>query len=169
MLAGIGVILVLKQLPHAVGYDASWEGEMEFFQADGHNTFSELYYALLALSPGAILIAALSLAVLLLWERPALKKSPLLRLVPAPLVVVALGIILNELYSTLAPSWQLGDSHLVNVPVAIATSFTVLNRIIDYWLHILLGILTFAIRKKFNLHTWREVPDTDTEADTFHR
>ncbi len=47
---------------------------------------------------------------------------------------------------------------LVNVPVAIATSFTVLNRIIDYWLHILLGILTFAIRKKFNLHTWREVP-----------
>ena len=47
---------------------------------------------------------------------------------------------------------------LVNVPVAIATSLTVLNRLIDYWLHILLGVLTFAVRKRFNLHTWREVP-----------
>jgi len=49
---------------------------------------------------------------------------------------------------------------LVNVPVAIATSLTVLNRLIDYWLHIVLGLMVFAIRKKFGLHTWREVPVT---------
>jgi len=46
MLAGIGIILILKQLPHAFGYDVSWMGEMEFLQEDGHNTFSELYYML---------------------------------------------------------------------------------------------------------------------------
>ena len=117
MLAGIGVILVLKQIPHALGYDASWQGEMEFFQADGHNSFSELYHAALSLSPGAILIAALSLVVLLLWDRPAFKNSPALRLIPAPLVVVMLGILTNEAYATLAPAWHLGGNHLVNVPV----------------------------------------------------
>jgi MFS superfamily sulfate permease-like transporter len=118
MLAGIGVILVLKQIPHAMGYDASWEGEMEFFQADGHNTFSELYYAAMALSPGAIVIAVLALAVLLLWERPTFKKSAALRLVPAPLVVVALGILANELWSMVVPAWHLTGNHLVAVPVA---------------------------------------------------
>ena len=60
----------------------------EFFQADGHNTFSELYYAAMALSPGALLIAVLSLAVLLLWERPAFKRSRALVMIPGPLVVV---------------------------------------------------------------------------------
>jgi len=118
MLAGIGLILVLKQIPHAMGYDASWEGEMEFFQADGHNTFSELYYAAMALSPGAIVIAVLSLAVMLLWERPAFKKNPALRLVPGPLVVVAAGVLLNEIYSVIVPAWHRGGNHLVNIPVA---------------------------------------------------
>ena len=77
MLAGIGVILVLKQIPHALGYDESWEGEMEFLQADGHNTFGELYYAAAALRPGAIVIAVLSLGVLLLWERGITTSIPL--------------------------------------------------------------------------------------------
>ncbi|MBT8467781.1 MAG: SulP family inorganic anion transporter, partial [Deltaproteobacteria bacterium] len=70
MLAGIGIILILKQIPHAFGYDQSWEGELEFFQRDGHNTFTEIGYALQALSPGAIIITALSLAILLLWQGP---------------------------------------------------------------------------------------------------
>ena len=118
MLAGIGVILILKQIPHAMGYDASWEGEMEFFQADGHNTFSQLYYAVMALGPGAIVIAVLSLTILLLWDRPVFKTSRTLRLVPGPLVVVALGILLNELYSVFVPAWHLTGNHLVNVPVA---------------------------------------------------
>lgn len=122
MLAGIGVILVLKQIPHAMGYDPSWEGEMEFFQADGHNTFSELYHALMALSPGAVMIAALSLAVLLLWERPAFKQSRVLLMIPSPLVVVALGIVINGLYSSFLPAWHLGGDHVVNVPVASSLS-----------------------------------------------
>ena len=122
MLAGIGVILVLKQIPHAMGYDPSWEGEMEFFQADGHNTFSELYYAVMALSPGALVIAALSLTVLLLWDRPLFKRSRTLRLVPGPLVVVVLGILVNELYSVFVPAWHLTGNHLVNVPVANSLS-----------------------------------------------
>ncbi|MFQ5992505.1 MAG: SulP family inorganic anion transporter [Nitrospiraceae bacterium] len=122
MLAGIGVILVLKQIPHAMGYDSSWEGEMEFFQADGHNTFSELYYAAMALSPGALVIAALSLAVLLLWDRPVFKRSRTLRLFPGPLLVVVLGIVVNELYSVFVPAWHLTGNHLVNVPVANSLS-----------------------------------------------
>jgi carbonic anhydrase len=91
---------------------------MEFFQADGHNTFSELYHAAMALDPGAIIIAVVCLAVLLLWERPFFKKSAALRLVPGPLVVVLVGTLANELYSVLVPAWHLAGTHLVNLPVA---------------------------------------------------
>jgi MFS superfamily sulfate permease-like transporter len=44
MLAGIGIILIMKQLPHLVGYDRDPEGDFEFAQSDGHNTISDLYY-----------------------------------------------------------------------------------------------------------------------------
>jgi MFS superfamily sulfate permease-like transporter len=68
MLSGIGIIIILKQIPHAFGYDKDYEGSLAFQQPDGHNTFSELYYMFEAISPGAVIIAALSLAILILWD-----------------------------------------------------------------------------------------------------
>jgi len=91
MLAGIGIILILKQIPHALGYDQSWEGEIAFFQLDGHNTFSEIGYALSALSPGAIIVTVASLAILLLWQSPSFKQRRVAKARPAPLLVVVLG------------------------------------------------------------------------------
>jgi MFS superfamily sulfate permease-like transporter len=115
MLAGIGVILILKQLPHAVGYDADFEGDEAFLQADGSNTFSALGEALQAIQPGALLVCVLSLAVLLLWPKvPALKK---LKLMPAPLVVVLLGVGVNLLLAAVAPAWAIRATHLVQLPV----------------------------------------------------
>lgn len=115
MLAGIGVILILKQLPHAVGYDADFEGDEAFLQPDGSNTFSALGEALQAIQPGALLVCVVSLAVLLLWPKvPALKK---LKLMPAPLVVVLLGVGLNLLLTAIAPAWAIRATHLVQLPV----------------------------------------------------
>jgi MFS superfamily sulfate permease-like transporter len=118
MLAGIGIILILKQIPHALGYDQSWEGELEFFQRDGRNSFTEIGYALDSLSPGAIIVTALSLTILLAWQQPLLKNSRVGRALPAPLLVVLLGIVLNQVFSAFVPKLAIAEAHLVTVPTS---------------------------------------------------
>jgi len=118
MLAGIGIILILKQVPHALGYDQSFEGELEFFQLDGHNTFSEIGFALRALSPGAIMVSVASLGILLLWQRPSFKQSRIAKALPAPLLVVLLGIGFNRTLGALVPEFAISREHLVNVPMS---------------------------------------------------
>ncbi len=118
MLAGIGCILILKQIPHALGYDASWEGELEFFQRDGHNTFTEIGYALSSLSPGAILVTIVSLAILILWQRPALQRYRVAKALPGPLVVVLTALGLNALFEQSVPALRISPEHLVTVPLA---------------------------------------------------
>ena len=112
LLAAIGVIVILKQIPHAVGHDADPEGDLGFFQADGRNTFSELFSSLFNLEPGAMVIGLVSLAVLLAWDRSRLRNS----LIPAPLVVVVLGVLANVAMKAAGSSWLIGSSHLVQVP-----------------------------------------------------
>ncbi|HVK14329.1 MAG TPA: SulP family inorganic anion transporter, partial [Gemmataceae bacterium] len=115
LLAAIGVILILKQIPHVVGHDPDPEGDMAFAQPDHQNTFTELAEVVNDLHPGAVVIGLLSIAVLVLWDRvKALKTS----LVPAPLVVVLLGVGLSLLFRQLGGRWGIGDTHLVQVPVA---------------------------------------------------
>jgi MFS superfamily sulfate permease-like transporter len=118
MLAAIGLILILKQIPHAVGYDADYEGSFEFFQRDGQNTISAIFNTLSSsVSAGAVIIAVLSLVFLFWWDAAKPKEGPL-RLLPGPLVVVVLGIGLNALFGAVAPSLAIRPSHLVQVPVA---------------------------------------------------
>jgi len=118
MLAGIGIILILKQIPHALGYDQSWEGELEFFQRDGHNTFTEIGYAFSALSPGAIIITIVSLTILIVWQSELFKRTRVAKALPAPLLVVLLGVGLNAIFRTVAPGLAISPEHLVTVPVS---------------------------------------------------
>ncbi len=118
MLAGIGIILILKQIPHALGYDQSWEGELEFIQRDGHNTFSEIGYALRAFSPGAMIVTAVSLAILIGWQHPGFKQTRLAKTFPAPLLVVVLGILFNRTLGAIAPDLAISADHLVKVPTS---------------------------------------------------
>lgn len=122
MLAGIGVILILKQIPHALGYDSSYEGELEFSQRDGANTFTEIGNAFGALSPGAIVVTVVSLAILIAWQHPRMKDGKLARAVPAPLLVVALGIGLNTLFDQIGNGFAISADHLVAVPVSDSIS-----------------------------------------------
>jgi MFS superfamily sulfate permease-like transporter len=113
LLAAIGVILVLKQLPHVLGHDTDPEGELAFEQPDHENTFSELLAMVEDLHPGAALVGLASIALLVLWSRiPWLASSR----VPAPLVVVLLGLGAQLLLAPLGGQWAIGDSHLVQVP-----------------------------------------------------
>lgn len=116
MLAGIGVIIFLKQIPHAFGYDKNYEGSLSFAQNDGHNTFSQFYYMLESVTPGAIVISTISLAILILWEQKFMKNIPIFKLVQGPLVVVGLGIILNLVFQ--GSNLSLQDDQVVSIPVS---------------------------------------------------
>ncbi|MFD1141762.1 SulP family inorganic anion transporter [Larkinella insperata] len=122
MLAGIGIILIIKQIPHLVGYDADSAEEISLFQPEGFNILSQFRMALEQLNGVAILIAALSITILLLWERPIFKQNALLKNIPAALVVVVLGISINGLFGIMAPQLALRDNHLVQLPVADSLS-----------------------------------------------
>ncbi len=117
MLAGIGVIIILKQIPHALGYDPDYEGDMDFFQPDGENTFSSLFSALNHVTMGAVIISLISLAILIFWDAVLTKKHKIFRLIQGPLVVVALGIFLNLLFTNIFPALALRANHLVTLPV----------------------------------------------------
>ncbi len=119
MLSAIGLIIFLKQLPHAVGYDADPEGDLEFFQPDGENTFSELFTMMDHIHEGALIIFIISMMVLILWETPFLKRIKIFRIVQGPLVVVTAGIIINQLFA--GSSLYIDEVHMVSLPVA--TSF----------------------------------------------
>lgn len=115
LLAAIGLILILKQIPHVFGHDADAEGEMSFEQPDHENTFSELWATLSDVQPGAAVIGLLSVVLLMLWDRSkTLKKSP----VPSALVVVVMGVGINLILRKMGHVWEIKASHLVNVPVA---------------------------------------------------
>lgn len=117
MLTGIGLIIVLKQIPHAFGYDSDPEGDLSFQQPDGGTTLSALGDMLGNIHPGALLVAAVSLGLLILWESPLVKSRPRLAALPGPVVAVVAAIALQQAL-TGAGALAIQGSHLVNVPVA---------------------------------------------------
>jgi MFS superfamily sulfate permease-like transporter len=122
MLAAIGLTLILKEIPHALGYDKDFMGDFALAQSDGHNTFSELYYAFVYNSPGAIIISVVSIGLLVLFQQGFMKKIALFKFLPGALFVVLGGILLNYTFSVLKPEWQLTGEHVVQLPVASSVS-----------------------------------------------
>ncbi|NQW43234.1 MAG: SulP family inorganic anion transporter [Bacteroidetes bacterium] len=117
MLVSIGLLLMLKQIPHALGFDSDYEGDEEFSQADGKNTFTEIYYAILDFNTGAIIIALISILILLAWQHKRLQKIKLFNLIPAQLIVVLLGICINLFFTNYFPKLALSGYHLSEVPI----------------------------------------------------
>lgn len=93
MLTGIGIIIILKQIPHFFGYDADPEGDFAFIQVDGENTFSEIINSVNYIKLGSALIGIVSLAILILWGNVLSKKGKFFQIVQGPLVAVVVGII----------------------------------------------------------------------------
>ena len=75
MLAGIGVIIFLKQIPHAFGYDPDHEGDFSFFQPDGENTFSEIFEMVNHIQPGSVIVTIVSLTILIAWTKVKFLKE----------------------------------------------------------------------------------------------
>jgi len=116
MLTGIGIIIILKQIPHFFGYDSDPEGDFSFLQVDGSNTFSGILDTFSNISLGSTVIGIIALSILLLWSTVLSKKGKIFQLIQGPLVAVVTGIIfyiLTESNSKLGISAE----HLVSVPV----------------------------------------------------
>lgn len=176
MLTAIGIVIILKQIPHAVGWDKDYEGNFSFFAADG-NTFTTLLHAFKAFEPVAVLIAIVSIALLAFWETPRVKKHKVLKLVPAPLLVVALGVAINELFKLYAPDLALASEHLVNLPAVpidelpqhlIAPDFSALFRKEVYIVALTLAIVAsletlLSIEAVDKLDPFKRISDTHRE------
>ena len=117
MLSAIGIILILKQIPHLIGYDADFEGDYAFAQKDSTNTFSEIFKALSKVTPLAIIIGAASLGIQIFWDKVLVKKVKALKFVPAPLIVVIAGILINKFVSD-SGALQLHADQYVSLPIA---------------------------------------------------
>ena len=122
MLVAIGLIIILKQIPHAFGYDKDYEGDLAFSQSDGYNTFSELTHAIEASTPAAIVISVVCLAILILWETKVIKQFAWSKIIQGPLVAVVAGILLG-LGCNSVGSMQLSSDHLVSLPEGISLTF----------------------------------------------
>jgi MFS superfamily sulfate permease-like transporter len=171
MLAAIGITLILKEIPHALGYDADFMGDEAFSQKDGNNTFTELLNAVRYSSTGAIIISIVSLGLLILFDKPFMKKIQLFRFLPGALFVVVTGILLNSILPGINPDWKLAGDHLVQLPVASNASeffgffktpdFSAINKVEVFTVAITLAVVA-------SLETLLSVEATD-KLDPFKR
>jgi len=118
MLAAIGLILIMKQIPHALGYDASFEGDESYMQETAQSTLEELFGILSYISPGATVVSTVSLLILIIWESTFVKRLAFLRVIPGALIAVLWGVTYNTLALRFAPEWAVVEKHLVSLPVA---------------------------------------------------
>lgn len=116
MLTGIGIIIILKQIPHFLGYDNDPEGDFAFFQVDDETAFSEIINSVNNIIPGAALVGALGLGILILWDKVLSKKGKIFQIIQGPLVAVVVGIIFYLLTKS-NETLSIDNSHLVSVPV----------------------------------------------------
>lgn len=164
MLASIGLTLILKEIPHAFGYDADFMGDDAFLQTDGQNTFSEIILALQKLSPGAIIISLVSILILILFDSPWIKRKGIVKFLPGALIVVVVGTLLNQLFQFAIPNWFLSQKHLVELPKAQSFSevgsffiFPDFNVLKNYNVY----IIAFTIALIGSLETLLSVEATD--------
>ena len=121
MLAGIGLTLILKQLPHALGYDSDQEGDMSFIESSGSTTLGSLAESLQQIQPGAVAAALLGVAVMLWWPRSPFAR---VRLLPAPMIAVGAGVALNEILRMALPDLAIRGTHLVSLPTITSGDLT---------------------------------------------
>jgi carbonic anhydrase len=113
LLAAIGILLILKQIPQAFGYDNNHQDDFSFIQSNGENTFSHLFNTFFHITPGVFIVSLISIIILVFWDKTPLKK---LKFFPASLFVVLLGIGINELFRSSFPYLFLEPVHLVTLP-----------------------------------------------------
>lgn len=116
MLAAIGLILILKQFPHAVGYDADFMGDESFQEPGGLNTFTRLLNTMQMTHIGAIIISMISFAIIIGWEKIAEKGNKFFQMIPGALIAVVSGVVFAKLFSDMPSDFALRSEQFVSLP-----------------------------------------------------
>jgi len=122
MLAAIGMILIIKQTPHATGYDEGYAADESYMPETAGSSFIEFTQSLHGISPGATLVACVALLILIFWESAFIKQFNALRMIPGPLLAVIWGVAFNNWALAAAPEWSIGVKYLVSLPELGSTS-----------------------------------------------
>jgi len=122
MLAAIGMILIIKQTPHATGYDEGYAADESYMPETAGSSFIEFTQSLHGISPGATLVACVALLILIFWESAFIKQFNALRMIPGPLLAVIWGVVFNNWALAAAPEWSIGVKYLVSLPELGSTS-----------------------------------------------
>ena len=117
MLSAIGIILIIKQIPHALGYDVSFEGDESYMMETAGSSFDELFSAFSHISIGATIVASIALLIMIAWDTKFMKRFTLVKLIPSALLAVIWGVVYNTLALTFAPELAISSLHLVALPV----------------------------------------------------
>jgi len=116
MLAAIGITLILKEIPHLIGYDKDYVGDDAFLQQDGHNTITEILYAIKSIDLGIAMIGLISLVLVILFERPFFKQAVLFKYIPSMLWVIVIGTLVNVVLTYAGHDLHIAKEHLVQIP-----------------------------------------------------
>ncbi len=163
MLAGIGIIIILKQIPHFLGWDAIPIDDFNFSQINGQNTFTGIITSLNNITPGSVIISSIALILMIFWDNILSKKHNFFKLIQGPIIAVLLGIIYQIIFGQ-HQFLGIQNSHLVNVPAPNELSlwlneFTLPNfsafRNYDVW------VIAFTIAIVASLETLLSVEATD--------
>ena len=120
MLTSIGILIVAKQIPHAVGYDRDEKGTLTQLFPFGNEDWHELLLPLQHIDAGVLFICLLSMAIMLLWDKPFIKKR--VKMVPGALVAVIVSVLINEFFKSTASPLTVADEHLVQIKAAGSVS-----------------------------------------------
>jgi len=116
MLTCIGILIIARQIPHAFGYDKNEKGTLSELFPFGDEDLHEFLQPLQYIDLGVFLICIISIAIMLLWERPFIKKR--IKFIPGALVAVIVSVILNELFKASGSPLLIGPEHLVTIKAA---------------------------------------------------
>lgn len=117
MLAAIGIILIWKQIPHLIGYNSN-AGILTTVQPSSESGALVNWGWLTGIAPTALLVGVVCLSFQFYWGKLAAKKGGWMKLVPAPLLVVLVGVGINVFTQWQGGGWALRKEHLVTIPVA---------------------------------------------------
>jgi len=117
LLTSIGILIIAKQIPHAVGYDIDNRGILTDF---GTEDWHELLQPLQHINVGALIICIISILVIIIWEKPFIKNR--VKFIPGALVAVVVAIIVNELFKASSSPLSVSADHLVQIDAAKSTA-----------------------------------------------
>lgn len=117
MLSAIGLILIIKQIPHAVGYDVSFEGDDSYMMETASSSFHELFDSFGAISPGATIVSVVALLILIAWDSGFMRKFTIVRRTPGALIAVVWGVVFNVIALNAFPTLAVAGEHLVSLPI----------------------------------------------------